>query len=84
VACAGVGSRERIAGEVAVMSLETKTLAELIDLKQKLSKAIQSNPLHSGGEQVELEAVRDYIELRMRGQERAKLFTEPTFDVADQ
>lgn len=48
------------------MSLEQKTLPELIELQAKLTRAIQRDPIHTGMERVELEDVRDYIELRTR------------------
>jgi len=48
------------------MSLEHKTLPELIELRAKLVREIERNPSHSGMERVELEDVKDYIELRTR------------------
>ena len=48
------------------MSFEDKTLPELIEVRAKLIRAIQREPIHSGMERVELEDVNDYIELRTR------------------
>jgi hypothetical protein len=51
---------------ICTMSLEQKTLPELIELRAKLVRAIQRDPIHSGMERVELEDVKNYIELRTR------------------
>jgi hypothetical protein len=51
---------------ICTMSLEQKTLPELIEVKVKLTRQIQRDPVHSGMERVELEDVKNYIELRTR------------------
>jgi hypothetical protein len=65
------------------MALENKSLSELTELKVKLLKQINVNPAHSGIERVELEDVQQWIELRVREQERAKLTSEPAFEEID-
>ena len=58
-------------------TLESRTLAELAELRVTLLKRIASNPDHSGLDRVELEDVEGWIALRTREAERQKL--EPTF-----
>lgn len=48
------------------MSLDTKTLAELEKLASDLRAKIAQNPAHSKIEQVELDDVEGWIELRRR------------------
>ena len=55
------------------MSLETKTLQELTEIKSALLERINSNPDHSGMERMELADVEAWIELRVKEAERAKL-----------
>lgn len=55
------------------MSLQDKTLPELVELKGKLTRMIAGNPDHSGIERVELSDVKDWIELRTREAQRKEL-----------
>jgi hypothetical protein len=64
------------------MSLENKTLDELIELRLKLIRNINANPLHAGLNRVELEDVQGWIELRIRERDRANLV--PQFDKSDE
>lgn len=63
------------------MSLEHKSLEELTELKVLLLKRINSNPVHSGIERVELEDVQSWINLKVRAAEHKAV--EPMFDRAD-
>jgi hypothetical protein len=55
------------------MSLENKTLPELVERKGELIRQIASDPVHSGTEYVEFLDVKDRIELRMREAQRKAL-----------
>ncbi len=60
------------------MSLEHKTLPELIELRAKLVREIERSPNHSGMERVELEDVKCYIELRTREAKHRELVSAAT------
>jgi hypothetical protein len=65
------------------MSLEGKSLTELAELRDKLFKKIQGNPLHSRIEQVELDDVNQWIATKTRSQKRETVAGESKFEVAD-
>jgi hypothetical protein len=48
------------------MALDQKTLAQLHELKIKLQEQIRGNPRHSRMEQVELDDVNSWIQLRLK------------------
>lgn len=66
------------------MSLNDKSLSEMVQLRSKLVEMIARNPEHSGLERVELEDVEGFLELRRRETARRELLDSCQFDSADQ